>query len=1104
MKESRSGIAPQNLQEVLDAESSIGTAVTKGQQQYFTPNWLADQCAARLPNTAPDTAIDPQCGDGALLAPFPAGTTKFGIDIDNRDSGTGIIRSRSRLTGNCLKIWDILHEIDPDLMFEAGVANPPFGKRWKDADSKTVDSTKATWDWLTTHSQFGYFIANHNTLINLGIAPSSTSGLKPVSKLEWDETSLNEMRSVGVKMHPWLYHYEIHAGTSLWKGMREELMIGIAFWKNPTPKTASGWWELNTVWEQAAQVLEDERKARPDFNIYLDSRGYLRTYLSVRDGIKLKLAHTEIQRLHSINECHPLTLTTDKETRTLLHSLVDAGVYRIQPAAKASIESALREVVTLACPIMPVTPFECVAYADEEESLKAKVDVDNGKIKLTKGKLYEIRTGTYQFREEFKRNKVHYSELEATTYTAEHECVLSGQDRYIQLNDDAGSLHRFMDRPVKDCDWNHEEGLLWDWFERPEVKTIAEAKPDAVQRNNEIMKSLAMIAGFNYYGGQTHYVSRIAAKDCGLAAAETGTGKTLMALTIIALKSPFRALIIAPQGTTRSSETEEEEGEEGETEYSASQWVQEIHRFAPYLQVWEIFSPEDYERICSLNGGTLPTGVYISYYQAMFLNGARERVPESWDDNKLNAWAKSEGLAKLPPAPPGEDGEVNKRHWCETVGKEVNGIRSIIAPCLSTRIGHLFDMVILDEAHVACNMSANITQMLIRLQPKYRWGLTATPIPNIVSNLFSLAGWIAVPDWYKGGVRNAAWPFSREELGRFTSTFMSTERDFTEESMRERAARSKGEVYKGKVEKASPIISSPARLLKLIKTFMAFISKEDVNPKYIKPKVIDVRVPIGKEQGALYAHFLNRGNVPGGHPLVRARRQTAWLRSICADPAGFTHGGPRVHSNLNPKVLTTMELVRDLLPKGQVLIVSSRVGLTNTIQHRLAEAGITIARIDSTIAADQHAAQANLFKSGKAQVCLMGLRCAAAYSFDQCKYEIIVSIDWSPGPFNQAKGRIDRVTNDCEKEIYCVLTKNTIEEIQYDVMATKDDAATICLRGKRVPRNYKPVDPSEILASAIDKFVLNGGTPEIDCEKKWPDLCDALRKSALTNKTPVV
>ena len=420
------------------------------------------------------------------------------------------------------------------------------------------------------------------------------------------------------------------------------------------------------------------------------------------------------------------------------------------------------------------------------------------------------------------------------------------------------------------------------------------------------------------------------------------------------------------------------------------------------------------------------------------------------------------------------------------MGKEEDGIRCIIQPCLATLIGDQFDAVMLDEAHLCTNLSASVTQMLIRMQPKYRYALTATPISNIVTNLFSLMGWLSVDNWYKGNLRNAAWPYAREELGRFTSTFLTEERDHTQEQIRKMADKE----WKGQCVKVSPVISSPARLLKLLKPCMAYISKEACNPKYQPPKIVDVRVKLGKEQAALYGWFTDRSHIPADHPLVRARKQGAYLRCICCNPAGFEHhtmDSPKVSSNMNPKVIAILELTRDILSRGeQLVIINSRVGLSDTIAEKLAEAGVSMSRIDSTMQAERHSAQANTFKSGKTRVMLLGLKCAAAHSFSNCGNEIIGSLEYSPGPFNQAKGRVDRVNSKPGVTIYCILNKDTIEEVMYDTVAVKDDAATICLKGKRVARDYKPVDAAELMALALTKFDITGATPEMECEDQWP------------------
>lgn len=52
---------------------------------------------------------------------------------------------------------------------------------------------------------------------------------------------------------------------------------------------------------------------------------------------------------------------------------------------------------------------------------------------------------------------------------------------------------------------------------------------------------------------------------------------------------------------------------------------------------------------------------------------------------------------------------------------------------------------------------------------------------------------------------------------------------------------------------------------------------------------------------------------------LRARKQIAWLRAICADPKHLV-----VPSNMNPKIIAILELARDILGQGeQVVIINS-------------------------------------------------------------------------------------------------------------------------------------------------------------------------------------
>lgn len=1146
MKEVRSGIALDNLQEIIDASATSAKAtVLKGQAQYFTPAWFARQMAIMLPGHGYSLSVvfDPQCGEGALLEACSGyNVTTFGCDIDNRFEQPDSAARPShygttpplRFAANCVDVWRLLDEFYPDLTFRCQVANPPFGHVWRDTTGEKVDSTVFTWNAMLKRADktgCGFLIANRSTIERFSLDRYPEAYLYqtfPTGIFDANvEIGVLHFHGAHITGAHRIQHRDVDAMS-----IRQ---VCDRFTAPDYDIAGTAAEAVRGAFITVRRLLSEEKKKLPPYNIYLDSHGYLKTYLSTRELLTRKLTAKDIERLAKIDKCHPLTLTTERDSRVLMAELVACGVYTVQPEAKAAIESALKEMESIACPIMPITDFERVAYADENEALLAikptiphnLVGRMNGRagafappgtqmslaggsvyipgreltdekgrrtgeehpITITPGNRYTVSTGSYSFTNGFKRMRLHMSRNE--TYAEEHDLTLSGQDRYIEITDDTGTKHRFLDRPDYRRTFQpfeHSDEMLWQIFEKPEVQTVLEKNPEHVKKNLAIMEAAELLAGFEYFPGQRDFYSRVAVRDYALVGAATGTGKTLGAITLVALKAPQRALIVAPQGTTKGGK--KGDSEDDVEDMQASQWISELRRFAPGLQVFELFSVEDYERILELNNGVLPHGVYVSYYEAMFSNGGRE-----WF-NRATKYGDRQMAQLLGIPDPDPEHKLGTRHWVGGIGEEKHGIRCIVQPCLATRIGHLFDFVALDEAHKMCHLSANLTQMIIRMQPRYRYALTATPIPNLVSDIFSIMGWLCVPNWYRGKVRNAAWPYSREEFHRFQTTFLSIERDLTQERMNKEA----DENWKGKCEKPSPIISSPARLLKLIKPTMAFISKEACNPHKPKVTVHDIRVPFGKTQSVLYGHYMNRANVPYENPMVAAAVQVAILRDLCTAPATSDWNRvatKRVVSNFNPKTAAILSLIRDILARGeQVVVVNSRLNQTEYLAARLREAGVPYSRIDSSLTPDRHTEQANLFKRKATPVMFMGIKCAQAHSFDQCPNEIVGSLEYSFGSFDQASGRIDRVTSKLPMHIYCVLHKNSIEEIMFDVVATKGDAATICLRGQRVPRSFVPADVGDVLAknfAQFENFNPNTQPDELVVESEWPGLCKALR-----------
>lgn len=122
-------------------------------------------------------------------------------------------------------------------------------------------------------------------------------------------------------------------------------------------------------------------------------------------------------------------------------------------------------------------------------------------------------------------------------------------------------------------------------------------------------------AGFSFYPKQLEYVQRIAARSGVMVAAETGVGKTLLAIALIHALKPRRCLVIAPQGVITAK---------GEM---LSQWEAEFLKYAPWIVAHRV------------NGRTPVSimtfdGVYLTYMQEALANdgGWLKDVPPDWYD----------------------------------------------------------------------------------------------------------------------------------------------------------------------------------------------------------------------------------------------------------------------------------------------------------------------------------------------------------------------------------------------------------------------------------------------------------------------------------------
>lgn len=801
----------------------------------------------------------------------------------------------------------------------------------------------------------------------------------------------------------------------------------------------------------------------------------------------------------------PMQLATMKDDYDRLSYVYNEPAVIMSDETRDAIKQALVEGAKVPPPITKPTEYELVAYIDDVKKLKCKVDIMTDSLNLTQGREYE-----------FWHEELDYVERFARTYTDGeiHDCELRGKDSAYRFYDDTGTMitlrQHFSDKIE---DHEIDEIKLWEYFEQPVVKTIREKNEDEFKANMDALDLMEMSYDFKYYPNQKEYIASVAIPDSSLITASTGCGKSLMAISVIACKSPERTLLVAPKGTVK--------GEEGK---EAAQWLSEFQQFDPDSNVYKLFTKADYKRILKNNNGKLPTGVYVTYDHAFFKTGAIEDIPRSWNDERRDNDQETclRKLLKIPldKISPAYGSQASGHYtWtCEGYSGGLGqtnhaGIKCVARPSLAEDIGQIWNMMILDEAHLMCNRNSTITQRILRMQPEYRYALTATPIPNKVENIFSLMGWLCVPGWYKKNVENPRWPFMNDTKGikDFNKLFVAYEHDLN-------VKESQGSRYS---PKASPIISQPTRLLKLLKPTLAFISKEQCNPDMVPCEVIETRVPMGEEQARMYSYFMNIDSVQiTQNAMMKRGVQLNYLRGACADPTGGEHAkwlrlaterkdeegniidpGWVPISAFNPKIVATLEKTLECIERDeQVVIVYCRTAMGSELAKRLSQAGVTYSRIDSTV--KHHATESTMFKNGKSQVMLMGIKCAQAYSFSQCRNLIIASLEWSYGVFNQALGRVYRLNSKYPVKVYVILMKNSIEEAMYDKLGSKEDTAKICLHGQRVPRDTVPKDANEIFADHLGIFNNQDvdSLSEYMLEETWPDLLEKFKEAKLSTQ----
>jgi superfamily II DNA or RNA helicase len=225
------------------------------------------------------------------------------------------------------------------------------------------------------------------------------------------------------------------------------------------------------------------------------------------------------------------------------------------------------------------------------------------------------------------------------------------------------------------------------------------------------LDTIQSIGGYTLLDGQRSFIERMTQLDSGLVAAETGCGKTCIAITMAQLFGVRRLWVIAPKGVSISDD-------------GPSQWVREIQKFNPCAPVFTLYRKSDVTKLLAEHGH-LPHGIYVSSFDSAFTLDAVETPPKRGDAylaSRIKRWSTHAGSAA-------------------SIGLERNGVRCLFSPSLATLYGNQFDMVVLDECH---NIGPDTiaSRALRHVAVKHRWAFSATPIKDRAEDVLPILDWV--------------------------------------------------------------------------------------------------------------------------------------------------------------------------------------------------------------------------------------------------------------------------------------------------------------------------------------------------------------------------
>jgi hypothetical protein len=496
--------------------SPASLSLTKGLQQYFTPEPWARALAAALPSFR-RSLLDLHCGNGSLLRGVATPETRevMALDLDpaahpgkpKQWEPIGCDPIFSHFTGDVLDLYPLL--IETNTRFDLILANPPFSLNWpvkllhetlaQGLDGKTsLDSTHATLRMLphlmSTNGE-AMLIANASTLNLLhnkypscfehawllldipnffpgvGFRPEQEKAFRiGVLYLSGNHTNGPETQTFITPLTP------DRLATAL-DSARRDLFKARCITQPWDASAASRYFDAC-----GDEMIRRNDPSHSRDNVTLATDGRIRTHVSLFQERSSTIDARLSSFLHSLNRKHPLELTLQRGTRLALQEVIDSGLWSISPDARQAIDSALASFNQDRAPLSPVSTIQRIGWIDDAEELLCIETIDH----FQAGEKYKLSTETIEWKKEESRPRYHAGKRSQETI------LVRGTDLRITLHHPTLNPIHFIFNPDRAGTLHTTRSLedLARHFQLPDAPDITAIHPEAFARNLALLDEL--------------------------------------------------------------------------------------------------------------------------------------------------------------------------------------------------------------------------------------------------------------------------------------------------------------------------------------------------------------------------------------------------------------------------------------------------------------------------------------------------------------------------------------------------------------------------------------------------------------------------------------